>query len=185
MKSLHIKTGLLFAALVGVLGFSACEKEDPHHNHDNEEYDAIKIHLIAINDAGVQTTDTLHIDLDAHGTATPALTTVNANGSYRMLIEMYAHDHNINDEIIADADDHQFFFFASPNTAVSNYVYNDANIGLDGKINFANAGAFQLQALLRHGLDKTHADAQQYNSINYQNAGGSNDVNITLELKAE
>ncbi len=180
-----ISKGILFSGLLATLAVASCKKEDPHHNHDNEEYDKIKIHLISLDAAGNQSQDTVSIAYDAHGEASPALSTIQANKSYRMLIELYAHDALINNEIIADAAEHKFFFFATPSSAISNYVYNDDNIGLDGKVTFSGLGNIKVQALLRHGLDKSHADAQAYNSANYQNAGGSNDINITLDLKAE
>ncbi|OJV53764.1 MAG: hypothetical protein BGO31_02595 [Bacteroidetes bacterium 43-16] len=180
-----ISKGILFSGLLATLALTSCKKEDPQHNHDNEEYDKIKVHLIALDASGVQSLDTVSIEYNAHGEATPALSTIQADKSYRMLIQLYAHDELINNEIIADAAEHKFFFFSTPSSAVSNYVYNDDNIGLDGKITFAGLGDIKVQALLRHGLNKSHADAQAYNSANYQNAGGSNDINITLDLKAQ
>lgn len=184
MFQFNLKKISILAASFAVFALSACKKETPHHNHDNEEYDKVKVHLVALNDADLPTTDTVTIIYDAHGLATPAQSNIVANTTYRMFIELYAQEQKINQEIIDDASAHQFFFFANPISSVSNYTYMDDRIGLDGKISFVNTGIIQLQVLLRHGLNKSHADAQNYNSANYQNAGGSNDLNITLNLMA-
>jgi hypothetical protein len=178
------KSTLVFTFFISLF-LTACTKEEPHHNHDNEEYDNVSIAFVALDAQGVATSDTTFVSLDAHGNASPNLTTVAANKSYKMLITLSAAGVSVNEEIIADADDHQFFFFASPESAVSDYEYLDSKIGLEGKITFAAAQAFDLQILLRHGLDKNHSGAASFNSSTYQSAGGSNDLNMLIHLKSE
>lgn len=180
-----LKKSTLAITLFTSLFFVACKKEEPHHNHDNEEYDQVKIAFVLLDPAGMATNDTTIVALDAQGNAAPSLNTIAANQSYKMLINLSAAGASVNEEIAADAADHQFFFFATPQNAINDYQYLDNKIGLEGKITFGSAQTFDLQILLRHGLDKNHAGAATYNSSDYQAAGGSNDLNMLLHLKSE
>lgn len=180
MKNNIIRIGTAIAFLA-IISLAACKKNDPKPNNQNEEYDAIKISFIKLDINGAQTTDTSFVNFNASGVATPANLNLAGNTRYRMLIALYADGANINQEVIDDAAEHKFFFFANPSAGVSNYQYNDG-IGLDGLIDIAGSSTFNLQVLLRHGLDKTHPDAQVYNSANYQNAGGNNDLNINFNI---
>lgn len=178
----NILKKLSLVAVLGLLTFSSCKKEDPVHEHDQEEYDKIVVNFIKLNANGNETNDTTAITLDAHGDATPSSITLGSDQSYRVMMNLYSHDESINAEIIADADEHQFFFFANPSTAIATYEYRDGQIGLDGKMTFQGVGNANLNIILRHGLDKTHADALPYNNPNYRNAGGADDLNITFPV---
>lgn len=180
MKNNIIKIGTAIA-LLAVITFASCKKNDPKPNNQNEEYDAIKISFIKLDTNGSETTDTITVGFNASGVASPSNLDLDSHQQYRMLINLFASGENINQEIIDDAAEHKFFFFANPSTGVGSYVYNDG-IGLDGKIEIDGHTTFNLQVLLRHGLDKTHPDAQAYNSPNYQNAGGNNDLNVNFNI---
>ena len=122
--------------LLGLIFLVSCKKEDPVPNFANEEYDRLEVLLIPMDNLGHETTDTTRINYDIEGIATPSSSNIVANKTYRMLINTYAHNTLINEEIIQDSTAHKFFFFADPSSAVSDYQYNDG-IGLDGKISFA------------------------------------------------
>ena len=162
----------------------SCKKKPPVVPNPNEEFDRVTLDFIRLDNAGQQTTDTFTLSLNAQSVQTPTVLQLPANQSYRMLITLFANSVNVNSEIVDDADAHKFFFFPSPTSAVLAYSYNDG-IGLDGKVQLSGLQAFDLNILLRHGLDKQHADAQAYNSPNYQNAGGDNDLNVTLKIQPQ
>ena len=46
-------------------------------------------------------------------------------------------------------------------------------------------GMINLKVILRHALDKSLPDAQNWNSTTYEKAGGEDDLNIAFALKAE
>lgn len=180
MKNNIIKIGSAIA-LLAIITFASCKKNDPQPNNQNEEYDAIRISFVKLDSNGVETTDTATVGFNAAGVASPANLDLESHQEYRMLINLYANGENINQEIIDDAAEHKFFFFANPSTGIGSYQYNDG-IGLDGVVEIDGHTTFNLQVLLRHGLDKTHPDAQAYNSANYQNAGGNNDLNVQFNI---
>lgn len=171
----------IIAAFLGLATLASCDKKTPQPNNPNEEFDAVTINFIKLDDSGVQTTDTTKVSFNAAGVATPGDADLESHKKYRTLITLFTKGESINHEIIDEADEHKFFFFANPSTGIGSYTYNDG-IGLDGIMEIDGHSTFNLQVLLRHGLDKTHADAQAYNSPNYQNAGGDNDLNINFNI---
>ncbi|RQO30481.1 hypothetical protein DBR32_13020 [Taibaiella sp. KBW10] len=171
----------IIAAFLALGTLASCDKKTPQPNNQNEEFDAIKVNFIKLESNGTQTTDTTTVSFNASGVATPANTNLTTDKKYRTLITLYSNGASINHEIIEEASEHKFFFFANPPSGVGSYTYNDG-IGLDGVMEIKGSTAFNLQILLRHGLNKNHADAQAYNSPNYQNAGGDNDLNINFNI---
>src|SRR5690606_27389748 len=120
------------------------------------------------------------VSIDETGRPRPHHIHLHHDESYRLLIQLFYKGHSINDEIIEEGDEHQFFFIPSAEGIIE-YKYNDADkdgrgIGLDGEIAITGEGEIDLKIVLRHGLNKAHAAAQAWNSPNYQQAGGADDL---------
>ena len=182
-----------FAALVaisGLLTFSSCKDEPtPTPEPEQEEFDAVRVDMIKLDVGGAQTTDTTTIDFDREGAPSPSLALLSASTTYRMLLTLSADGNSINNEIADEGAEHKFFFIPSMASGITNYIYNDADanghgIGLDGNIT-TGFGEFDLKIVLRHALDKSKPEAQDWNSTTYQAAGGEDDLNINFGIKAE
>jgi len=189
MKKAIYKIGFI-AAIAGIVTFSSCKKDPvPTPVVEQEEFDHALVQFIKLNTDGSQTTDTVAINFDKSGTPTPTQVTLNNGTAYRTLITLSANGESINHEIIEEGTEHKFFF--DPSTAgILSYVYNDADadgrgIGLDGKMTVGGTATFNLEIILRHALNKSHASAQAWNSTTYDQAGGTDDLNITFGIKAE
>lgn len=181
----------LIAAIAGIITISSCSKDKPTPTPEpeQEEFDAARVQFIALDAGGAQTTDTTTVNFDRNGVPTPATCNLNAGASYRTLMTLSSKGSSINQEIIDEGTEHRFFFIPSVATGVTNYVYNDKDadnrgIGLDGKMTIGT-GQFNLKIVLRHALDKSKPEAQDWNSSNYSAAGGEDDLNITFGIQAQ
>lgn len=103
-----------------------------------------------------------------------------------MKINLFNNGANINQEIIDGGDEHQFFFLGAP-AGVFEYTYEDNRLGLSGILNVMTSteSAFDFNIILRHGLNKDHAAAQQWNNPQHIQAGGADDLNFKLEIHVE
>ncbi|GEM_PF-456842 len=189
MKKATFKIGLL-AVAAALITFSSCTKDpDVKPEVEQEEYDAARIQYIELNADGSETTDTTTISFDKAGVPSPSHSHLHPGEKYRTLITLYYNGNSINHEIVEDGAAHKFFFVPSIAGGITNYTYNDADvngrgIGLDG-VTTVGEGEFDLKVVLRHGINKAHAAAAAWNSTNYQEAGGSDDLNVMFEIHAE
>jgi hypothetical protein len=188
MNKHHFKLAL-FAIVAVTLTLSSCTKDPaPTPEPEQEEFDGARIQFIKLNSSGDETTDTLAVDFDASGS--PSNEVILNNGlSYRMLITLLLRNESQNQDVIDEGTLHQFFFDPTV-PGILDYVYADADangdgIGLDGKMTVNGTGSLQLKVVLRHGLDKSNPAAEQWNSQDYNAAGGEDDLNVTFRLKAE
>jgi hypothetical protein len=100
-----------------------------------------------------------------------------------MELSLFHNGENINHEFIEEIDEHKFFYIG-PSNAITNYIYEDDDLGLLGEITFGSYdSSFDLIILLRHGLDKNHPSAKAWNSIDYQQAGGVDDLRLAIPLQ--
>jgi hypothetical protein len=180
----------LLALLLGSLTFNSCKKDpSPTPEPEQEEFDGVRLQFIALDDQGSETTDTTTINFSKEGVPSPAHSHLHPHESYRTLITLYYKGNAINQDIIDEGTEHQFFFLPSLDSGILDYVYNDKDadgkgIGLDGTMTIGE-GEFDLKIVLRHGLDKSHPSARSWNSPDYQQAGGTDDLSITFEIHAE
>jgi|SRR5690606_24034137 len=177
---------ILSIALLLVVSFSSCSKNDPVPELDQEEHDAVQVvlqHGSVVNNEFIASDEETVINFAKNGTPTPKHVHLTEGESYRMKINMLYNGENINQEIIDEADEHQFFFLGSPE-GIFDYKYEDANIGLQGILNVLDHSDlnFDFNIILRHGLNKDHASAQAWNSKTYVQAGGADDLNIKVEF---
>lgn len=177
MKSINIKTviALLFSFVVV---FASCQKDDPILEDDQEEYDSVQIEFTNLANPN----DVVMVNFDKNGNTEKSHYHLSQNEKYSMEISLFHNGKNINHEFIEEIDEHKFFFLA-PNEAVTNYLYQDNDLGLQGEITFGDySSSFDFIILLRHGLDKNHASAKGWNNVDYQKAGGVDDLRLEIPL---
>ena len=195
MKNLRKLPVYLFGVLA--IAFASCESDDP----------------VAENDAEVITDVTLNFqELDASGNpvglissfsasdpegievgATPTIETVSLTRgkTYRMTIEVYngIADEDITEEVLEEADEHQFFFLGSAFSGnILTIAYDDPSgelIGLQNTLTVSSSPGTNntsMQVVLRHDLDKSFPGATNPNFTNYVQAGGETDLDITFPV---
>lgn len=189
MKKLTYKIALV-TAIAGVFTFSSCKDDPaPTPEPEQEEFDAVRIDMIKLDAGGAQTTDTVTVNFDRAGNPTPGTAALSSSTAYRTLLTLSQNGTSINGEITEEGTEHKFFFIPTVASGITNYEYKDADtdgngIGLDGKMTIGT-GTFDLKIVLRHALDKSKAEAQAWNSTNYQAAGGEDDLNINFKIEAQ
>lgn len=170
-----------------LISLSSCSKDDPVIEIDQEEYNSAQVIFTRGNLENGQFTETdekITVNFDRNGAPSSNLTKLVKGESYRMTINLFNGEENINQEIIDEADEHQFFFLGSPD-GVFSYLYEDDHIGLKGilTVNSITEQPFDFNIILRHGLNKDHAAAQIWNNPQHVQAGGADDLNFTLKLQ--
>ena len=189
MKKIIYSLGLVMLT-TAMFTVTSCTKDPvPDPVVEQEEFDHVKIQFVKLNADGSETNDITSVDFSKSGAPTPSQVTLTNGISYRMLITLSLKGVSINEEIVEEGTEHKFFFSPSQ-SGIVNYVYNDADsdgrgIGLDGKLSVTGTGVIDMKVILRHALDKSHAGAQAWNSTDYEQAGGEDDLNITFGLKTQ
>ncbi len=128
-------------------------------------------------------------DLDGPGGAAPTIISgaLDANATYTvsmaLLNEAVTPAININQEILDEGPEHQFFFATTQGISLS-FSYDDtdtngAPIGLETTMLTGAAATGKLQVTLRHGLDKGAAGVAQGDITN---AGGETDLQVEFDL---
>lgn len=174
-------------AIVLLVSFTSCSKNDPVPELDQEEYNSVQLtfeHGTYANNVFTPSDEETVINFTKNGTPTPAAIILTEGESYRMKINILLDDESINQEIIDEADEHQFFFLGSPE-GVFDYKYEDDQVGLTGILSALKqtSAPFDFQILLRHALNKDHTAAQSWNNAQYVEAGGADDLNIKLKIQ--
>ena len=188
-----MKTNILklatMALVIGSLALTSCKKDPkPTPEPAQEEFDASRVQFVLLKSDGSQTTDTTSVDFDRSGMPTPGAAELLSSKQYKLYITLMSQGESVNAEINDDGTAHQFFFLPAQG-GIFTYAYNDADennqgIGLVGTASITAPGTTALKIVLRHGLDKSKPEAQAWNSPNYQNAGGEDDLNIKFDIKA-
>lgn len=174
-------------AIFLIISFVSCSKNDPVPELDQEEYNSVQLifeHGTYANNVFTPSDEKTVVNFTKNGNPTPESVNLTEGESYRMKINILLDDESINQEIIDEADEHQFFFLGSPD-GVFDYKYEDDQVGLTGILSTLKSTneTFDFQILLRHALNKDHAAAQAWNSKTYVEAGGADDLNIKLKIQ--
>lgn len=183
----------LSLSLVTTLFLASCSNDDSPAPAVNEE--EVITTLTATLTGGGQTIILKSQDLDgAEGPLAPVVT-VSGNlaantiysGSLDLLNEAASSTESITEEILEEADDHQFFFNASNSLGAFAYLApNDENgnpVGL--KFTFTTgptAGTGTLTVILRHQPNKS---AEGVASGNIANAGGETDIQVSFPITVQ
>lgn len=187
MKKLN-RFSIIALLTIVALNFSACKKDSPVLENNQEEFDGTSITFTAGHFHGTEfhshDEEPMVVSFSSNNPgATPESINLHEGETYLMEINIFQKGKNINAEF--DAKDHQFFFTGAPVDVLS-YEYKDANLGLKGAltVNAIAANGFDFNVILRHGLNKQHASAQAWNSPNYVQAGGTDDFNRKFKIFA-
>jgi hypothetical protein len=126
----------------------------------------------------------------------PTIQTIQLGIGKRYLLEIdlfnSIENEDITEEILEEADEHQFFFLGTAfvGSPVLTYTYADEDkngnpIGLKGYVQVSSAPGFnnaQFRLILRHDLNKSFPGANNPNWQNFVQAGGETDLDITFPL---
>jgi len=198
------KKNYLIAAAILMLGItsSACSSEDPEFEEDQELITDVTLLFTEVDATGNLTTNTFTVTAtDPEGLETgnsPVIQTITqfqAGKRYRLDIALFnsIENENITEEILEDADDHQFYFLGSAFVGTNrfltyDYADQDQNgnpLGLFGYVTVSatpgtNNGQFRL--VLRHDLDKNFTGARNPNFADFIRAGGETDLDIIFPV---
>ncbi|AIM37741.1 hypothetical protein KO02_14455 [Sphingobacterium sp. ML3W] len=177
MKKIINSSNLVLIA--AVLLFNSCKKDDPVHEHDNEE-----MKTMTLSFTEKTTNAKVEVIIDATDTKTQSLNL--KKGNYDLDIKLKDFDgHEVQQEISDDADEHQFFF-VGPTKEQITFTYLDQQVGLKSNWKVLDkASAIPMKIVLMHGLNKTKVTAADWNNSSYQSIGGGTpdiSVNVTLNL---
>lgn len=185
----------LFAALT--LGFASCESDDPVPENEGEVITDVTLNFQELDGSGnavgtpfsAKASDPEGIEVGA----TPTIEPVNLvkGKTYRMTITVAnsIEGEDITAEILAEADEHQFFFLGGAfSSNILTIAYDDPSgelIGLQTELGVSSSPGLnntQMQVVLRHDLDKNYPGATNPNFTNYVQAGGESDLDITFPV---
>lgn len=171
------------------------EKHDHDHTHENEFMTTVNLNFTS--DAGEDTFT--WVDLEG-GSPTIDNITLSADTSYTLTItilnELEDPAENVTEEILDEADEHQFFFLGSAIETLSTHTYLDPDnngipLGQKSDITTNSAGEGELNVVLRHmppengTPTKVAGLAEQVASEGFTNVGGNNDFDITFPFIVE
>lgn len=177
MKKIINSSKLILVA--AVLLFNSCKKDDPVHEHDNEE-----MKTMTLTFTEKTTNAKVEVIIDATDSKTQSLNL--KKGNYDLDIKLKDFDgHEVQQEISDDADEHQFFFVGPTQEQIS-FTYLDKQVGLKSNWKvLQTASNIPMKIVLMHGLRKSAVTNADWNNQNYQSLGGGTPdiaVNLTLNL---
>ncbi len=174
--------------LTSILTIS-CNDQEPIIQNQEELITTVILTLNPSDNSGVKVFS--FIDLDGDGGISPIITIskLKSNTVYLAEIEILNESgtttENITDEVRAEAEDHQFFYFTMNTDLTIEYLDQDSNtnpIGINTKITTNNPGIGSLQITLKHLLDKFASGVSQGEITN---AGGETDIQVEFVLEIE
>ncbi|WP_111669992.1 hypothetical protein [Algoriphagus litoralis] len=195
MKNLRKLPLYLFGVLA--MGFASCDSDDPTPENDGEVITDVTLNFQELdasgNPVGLITSFSASDPEGIEVGATPTIETVSLTRGkkYRMTIEVYngIADEDITEEVLEEADEHQFFFLGSAfSSNILTIAYDDPSgelIGLQNTLNVSSSPGTNntsMQVVLRHDLDKNFPGATNPNFTNYVQAGGESDLDITFPI---
>ena len=182
------------AAALLIVALGACKKEDdpaPTPPATNES-ELITTLVLTFTDPELNESFELRFrDLDGDGGNAPVVTTEPLPGGrafnlgVRVLDESGSSPVELTNEILAEANEHQFFYAVEGADLAVSYADQDGNGRPLGLLNLAISGAASagsLKVTLRHGPDK---EAMGVSDGDITNAGGDTDIEVTFPLVLE
>jgi hypothetical protein len=189
MKKTFLNIVVLLSSLFTITLFSCVKDPQPDPVVEQEEIDSISVYWILLLGNGTPGADTFVVNINKAGVAQPNPLNLQSGTTYKVLLNLYNKGAWVNEEIVTEGVEHQFFFFPSTTSGITAFEYLDKDteqrpLGLANKIQIGT-GTFYLNVILRHSLDKASAHAQNYNSATYQQAGGEEDLNFEFAIEAQ
>lgn len=192
------KKSFLYAFAFLAFGFTACESDDPEPENDGEVITDVTLNFQELNSAGApigaiisfKASDPQGIEVGS--TPTIDNVTLTKGKTYQMKIEVRnaIENEDITEEILEEADEHQFYFLGTAfvGSPALTYTYADPSgdlLGVVGRVVVSQSPGFNnanMRIVLRHDLDKNFPGASNPNFENFTQAGGETDLDITFPL---
>lgn len=185
---LTMKTFKLIPFALITLFFTRCSSDDNSQPVNEEEL--ITTVIVTLSSTGSENILLTYRDLDGDGSGAPQITVsgnLNANtiynGSLQLSNESVTPADNITSEILAEAEEHQFFFGIP--SAIGGVAYAapfdaDGNpVGANFVLTTTNAGSGNFSVILRHEPNKEASNVAQGDITN---AGGETDVEVSFSI---
>lgn len=180
---------LAVSLLVITLIFTACKKDDPVIPNEEELITTLNYTLTPTG--GGTATILSFQDLDGDGGTAPTITggTLTANQIYTgilvLLNEAASPVESITEEIVAEDEEHQFFFQSNISNLVIEYNDRDSDgnpVGLSSTLTTGAAASGSITIILRHEPNKS---ASGVSSGDITNAGGETDIEVTFPIDVQ
>ncbi len=189
MKSLQsLFLTLLFGSFI-IFSFSSCEKETPEPPNEEELITTLTLTLTPVG-SGLATTFTFE-DLDGDGGNDPVITEgrLSSGLTYNAYLEISngqtTPPTDITQEVLLEAEEHQFFYESTVNGLSIEYRDEDADqnpIGLQTLFTAGDPTTGTLTITLRHQPDKAAAGVADGDITN---AGGETDIQVTFNVEVQ
>jgi len=192
------RKNLLYVMAFVALAFTSCESDDPVIENDGEVITDVTLSFQELNATGnpvgavttFKASDPQGIEVGTSPTIDNVSLTQGKTYSMKIEVRNSIENEDITEEIIEEADEHQFFFLGSAfvGSPVLTYQYADPSgklIGVEGKVTVSTSPGFNnatMRIVLRHDLDKNFPGATNPNFENFVQAGGESDLDITFPL---
>jgi len=174
-------------ATATLLFLGSCKKDDPVIPNEEEIITSLTYTLSP--EGGGDEIELIFRDLDGDGGDSPSIiggtleSNTTYNASLELLNETTSPAGDISAEIIAEAEEHQFFFQIT-GTLESSVEYNDQDangnpIGLSTKVSTAGNSSGSLKITLRHEPNKSGAGVSDGDITN---AGGETDIEVSFDI---
>lgn len=185
----------LFAALT--MGFYSCESENPEPENEGEVITDVVLNLQELDASNNPVGSSFSFKasdpqgIEVGGSPSIETVTLTKGKKYSMTIQVLnsIEGEDITQEILAEADEHQFFFLGGAFTNnILSIAYADANgvkLGVKTTLTVSSSPGTNntsMQVVLRHDLDKNFPGASNPNFANYVQAGGETDLDITFPI---
>jgi hypothetical protein len=183
-----------------VFGMSSCTSDDPEIEKDQEIITDVTLIFREVdnnnnpigNPFTFKASDPEGLELGKN----PTIQSIQLGIGKKYLLEIEVfnsiENEDITEEILEEADEHQFYFLGTAfvGSPVLTYTYADADkngnpVGLKGYVQVASSPGFnnaQFRLILRHDLNKSFPGAKNPNWENFVQAGGETDLDITFPL---
>lgn len=194
MKNLKIVALYLLALLS--FGFASCESEDPEKENEGEVITDVTLKFQELNESNALVGDVLSFKAsDPQGievgmTPTVQPISLTKGKKYQMTIEVTnsIEGEDITQEILAEAEEHQFFFLGPVfDSNIFSIQYADAGgiaLGVTTQLTVSSSTGTNnssMRIVLRHDLDKKVSGTNP-NFSNFVQAGGETDLDLTFPV---
>lgn len=192
---MNTKLNFLTLAMMTAVAITGCKKDDDDPiaptppTNEEELITTLRLHFHSAND--VEHFHFAFSDLDGDGGNAPVIEadTLSVDSVYSVELEVLDESgtpvEDITAEILAEDEDHQFFFQVSGSNATVTYNDADANgnpVGLSTTWTVGAASNGNVTVTLRHEPDK---GATGVSSGDITNAGGETDIEVTFPVVIE
>lgn len=186
-----------YALALASFAFASCESEDPVMENEEELITDVTLSFTELNATGdpigikisFKASDPQGIELGITPTIEPVNLTKGKTYRMEITVANAIANEDITSEILAEGDEHQFYFLGNAfSSSILSIAYDDPSGELIGLQNIVSVSISpgtnntQMQVVLRHALEKNYPGATNPNFQNYEQAGGESDLDINFPV---